>query len=88
MYYRIRQTLLLIKQAGGQTVTTAPHTSDTGGSVSKINQSNVPNQGISTVGIIFFSALGGFNWEWAVTIIKRIGDSFKGEVEQDEKVDR
>ena len=54
----------------------------------KTNQSNVPNQGISTVGIIFISALGGFNWEWAVTIIKRIGDSFKGEAEPDEKVDR
>ena len=64
------------------------HLRGTGGFVNKTNQSNVPNQGISTVGIIFFSALGGFNWEWAVTIIKRIGDSFKGEAEPDEKVDR
>ena len=81
-------TTVVNKSTGGPVTFTAQHTTGTGGFVNKTNQSNVPNQGISTVGIIFFSALGGFNWEWAVTIIKRIGDSFKGEAEPDEKVDR
>ena len=42
----------------------------------------------SQIGIIFFSALGGFNWEWTVMIFKRIGDSFKGEVEPDLKLEK
>jgi hypothetical protein len=46
----------------------------------------VDNQ--SQIGIIFFSALGGFNWEWTVMIFKRIGDSFKGEVEPDLKLEK
>lgn len=81
-------TPVVNKTTGAAATITAGPTTGTGGSVNKTNQSNAPNQGISTVGIIFFSALGGFNWEWAVTIIKRIGDTFKGESEPDEKVDR
>lgn len=30
----------------------------------------------------------GFNWEWAVMIFKRIGDTFKGEVESDDKIEK
>ena len=88
MYCKTRQHLLLISQLEDQSPSLLSIPQGQEDSVNKTNQSNVPNQGISTVGIIFFSALGGFNWEWAVTIIKRIGDSFKGEAEPDEKVDR
>jgi hypothetical protein len=47
---------------------------------------NQPN--VSSVTIIPLAALAGFNWEWAVMIFKRIGDSFKGEMEPDEKIEK
>jgi hypothetical protein len=40
------------------------------------------------VTIIPLAALAGFNWEWAVMIFKRIGDSFKGEMEPDDKIEK
>jgi len=43
---------------------------------------------VSTLAIIPFATLAGFNWEWAITIFKRIGDSFKGEIEPEDKIDK
>jgi hypothetical protein len=43
---------------------------------------------VSTLAIIPLATLAGFNWEWAVMIFKRIGDSFKGEIEPDDKVEK
>ena len=43
---------------------------------------------VSSVTIIPFAALAGFNWEWAIMIFKRIGESFKGETEPEDKIDR
>jgi hypothetical protein len=42
----------------------------------------------TTLAIIPLAALAGFNWEWAVMILKRIGESFKGEMEAEDKIDR
>jgi hypothetical protein len=44
-----------------------------------------PSQ-VSTLAIIPLATLAGFNWEWAVTIFKRIGDSFKAETEPEDKI--
>lgn len=43
---------------------------------------------VSSVAIIPLAALAGFNWEWAIMILKRIGESFKGEMEAEDKIDR
>lgn len=43
---------------------------------------------ISTLAIIPLATLAGFNWEWAVMIFKRIGDTFKGEAESDDKIEK
>jgi hypothetical protein len=43
---------------------------------------------VSSVAIIPLAALAGFNWEWAIMIFKRIGDSFKGEMEPDDKIEK
>jgi hypothetical protein len=59
------------------------------------NTTNQPNPGstgiarpsqVSTLAIIPLATLAGFNWEWAVTIFKRIGDSFKAETEPEDKI--
>jgi hypothetical protein len=42
----------------------------------------------TTLAIIPIAALAGFNWEWAIMIFKRIGDSFKGEAEPDDKIEK
>jgi hypothetical protein len=39
------------------------------------------------LGIIPFAALAGFNWEWAIMLFKRIGDTFKSEAEPDSKIE-
>jgi hypothetical protein len=54
------------------------------------NQSNANNTtgSVSTVAIIPLAILAGFNWEWIITILKRIGDSFKGETEPDDKIEK
>jgi hypothetical protein len=50
---------------------------------------NILNQtSVSTVTIIPLAALAGFNWEWAVIIFTRIGDSFKGEMEPNDKIEK
>jgi hypothetical protein len=36
--------------------------------------------------IILLATLAGFNWEWAIMIFKRIGDSFKEIPEQESKL--
>jgi hypothetical protein len=43
---------------------------------------------IESVAIIPFAALAGFNWEWAIMIFKRIGDTFRGEPESEDKIER
>ena len=54
------------------------------------NQSNASNTtgSVSTLAIIPLAILAGFNWEWIITILKRRGDSFKGEMESDEKIEK
>jgi hypothetical protein len=51
------------------------------------SDTTTPTGSVSTVTIIPLAALAGFNWEWAVMIFKRIGDSFKGEMEPDDKIE-
>ena len=53
------------------------------------NQANGTSAGsVSTLAIIPIAALAGFNWEWAVMILKRIGESFKPDTEPEDKIDR
>jgi hypothetical protein len=53
------------------------------------NQANgTSGENVSNLAIIPLAALAGFNWEWAVMILKRIGESFKGEMETEDKIDR
>ena len=56
------------------------------GSANQAN--NTSERNVSTLAIIPLAALAGFNWEWAIMILKRIGESFKGEMEPDDKIDR
>jgi hypothetical protein len=56
------------------------------GSVNQAN--NTSERNVSTLAIIPLAALAGFNWEWAIMILKRIGESFKGEMEPEDKIDR
>jgi hypothetical protein len=48
----------------------------------------IPAEDVSSLAIIPIAALAGFNWEWAVMILKRIGDSFKPETEPEDKIDK
>jgi hypothetical protein len=43
---------------------------------------------VPTLAIIPIATLAGFNWEWAIMVFKRIGDSFKDEAEPDDKIER
>ncbi len=53
------------------------------------NQANdTPIENVSSLAVIPIAALAGYNWEWAVMILKRIGESFKGEMEPEDKIDR
>ncbi|HKG72124.1 MAG TPA: hypothetical protein VKA87_09495 [Nitrososphaeraceae archaeon] len=56
------------------------------GSANQAN--NTSERNVSTLAIIPLAALAGFNWEWAIMILKRIGESFKGEMEPEDKIDR
>jgi hypothetical protein len=40
----------------------------------------------SHLAIIPLATLAGFNWEWAIMIFKRIGDSFKEAAEPKSKI--
>jgi hypothetical protein len=70
----------------------APNTTATGAA----NQPNAahpsaaktPAAQVSTLAIIPLATLAGFNWEWAVMIFKRIGDSFKAETEPEDKIEK
>jgi hypothetical protein len=53
---------------------------DEANSGSPINQSGSP---INQLIIIALALLAGFNWEWAIMILKRIGDSFQSTPEED-----
>jgi hypothetical protein len=77
----------LFDQTSNSDNTTGATTMINGTSAGASDTSNAINAQ-SQSGIIFFSALGGFNWEWTVMIFKRIGDSFKGEVEPDTKLEK
>ena len=53
------------------------------------NQANdTPAENVSSLAVIPIAALAGFNWEWAVMILKRIGESFKSETEPEDKIDK
>jgi hypothetical protein len=65
-----------------QTATSAPNATQTG----SMNQTDTPTDSggaVSTLAIIPLATLAGFNWEWAIMIFKRIGDTFKEEPEPD-----
>ena len=49
---------------------------------------NTSSGTISSWAIILFAILAGFNWEWAVMILKRIGDSFKETTEPMRKMEK
>jgi hypothetical protein len=52
------------------------------------DESGQSNGSITSWAFILFATLAGFNWEWAVAILKRIGDSFKEVAEPIKKFDR
>jgi hypothetical protein len=64
----------------------APPTTTTTNSTTTTNRtqgSAPPTGNVPTLAIIPLAALAGYNWEWAVTIFNRIGDSFKERREED-----
>jgi hypothetical protein len=78
-------TILSNQTSSAPNATTTPTSSQTG----SMNQANGISAGnVSTLAIIPIAALAGFNWEWAIMILKRIGESFKGETEPEDKIDR
>jgi hypothetical protein len=58
------------------------------GSMTQANTTTASAATVSTLAIIPLATLAGFNWEWAIVIFKRIGDSFKGEMEPEDKIER
>lgn len=66
-----------------QNATSGPNTSQTG-SMTQTDTTNDSAGVVSTLAIIPLATLAGFNWEWAVMILKRIGDSFKEGTESDD----
>jgi chemotaxis protein histidine kinase CheA len=61
----------------------APPTTTTTTTTNRTQGSAPPTGNVPTLAIIPLAALAGYNWEWAVTIFNRIGDSFKERREED-----
>jgi hypothetical protein len=70
----------------------APNTTATGAAnppnAAHPSAAKTPAAQVSTLAIIPLATLAGFNWEWAVMIFKRIGDSFKAETEPEDKIEK
>jgi hypothetical protein len=96
LYFMIVAGLFIIAPAqapailSNQTTIAEPNaTTTTASQTGPMNQTNGTSAGnVSTLAIIPLAALAGFNWEWAIMILKRIGESFKGEMEPEDKIDR
>jgi hypothetical protein len=43
---------------------------------------------VSSWTIVLFAVLAGFNWEWALILLKRIGDTFKEVAEPNRKMEK
>lgn len=95
LYFMIVAGLFIIAPAqapailSNQTLSESNSTSSTtqGESATQAN-GGTPLGNVSTLAIIPLAALAGFNWEWAIMILKRIGDSFKGDMESEEKIEK
>jgi hypothetical protein len=94
LYFLIVSGLFIIAPAqapdilSNQTIS-EPNATTTTTQTGSANQANgTSGENVSTLAIIPLAALAGFNWEWAVMILKRIGESFKGEMESEDKIDR
>ena len=89
LYFMLVAGLFIIAPAQAPAIlnqtNTEPNATQTG-SMAQANTSPAGN--VSTVAIIPLAALAGFNWEWAIMIFKRIGDSFKGEMESEDKIEK
>jgi hypothetical protein len=91
-YFLIVSGLFIIAPAqapeilSNQTISEPNATTTQTGSANQANGTSERN--VSTLAIIPLAALAGFNWEWAIMILKRIGESFKGEMEPEDKIDR
>jgi hypothetical protein len=95
LYFMIVAGLFIIAPAqaptilSNQTIISEPNPTTTTSQTGSMNQVNGISTGnVSTLAIIPIAALAGFNWEWAIMILKRIGESFKGEMEPEDKIDR
>jgi hypothetical protein len=93
-YFLIVSGLFIIAPAqapeilSNQTIS-EPNATTTTTQTGSANQANgTSERNVSTLAIIPLAALAGFNWEWAIMILKRIGESFKGEMEPEDKIDR
>ena len=86
------QTPTILDQNG--TASVAANQSNANTTTGTVNQAanqsnaNTTTGSVSTLAIIPLAILAGFNWEWIITILKRIGDSFKGETEPDNKIEK
>jgi hypothetical protein len=94
LYFLIVSGLFIIAPAqapdilSNQTIS-EPNATTTTTQTGSANQANgTSGENVATLAIIPLAALAGFNWEWAVMILKRIGESFKGEMETEDKIDR
>ena len=95
-YFLIVSGLFIVAPAQVSEILTNQTSSESNGTTTNTtNQTGATNQAngtsagsVSTLAIIPIAALAGFNWEWAVMILKRIGDSFKPETEPEDKIDR
>lgn len=91
-YFMIVSGLFIIAPAqapailSNQTISESNATTAQTGSMNQANGTSVGS--VSTLAIIPLAALAGFNWEWAIMILKRIGESFKGEMESEDKIER
>jgi hypothetical protein len=91
LYFMIVAGLFIIAPAQAPAIllnqtSSEPNATQTGSMTQTDTTASTGN--VSSVAIIPLAALAGFNWEWAIIIFKRIGDSFKGEMEPDDKIEK
>jgi hypothetical protein len=72
----------------GSAPPTTTTTNSTTTTTNRTQGSAPPTGNVPTLAIIPLAALAGYNWEWAVTIFNRIGDSFKERREEDREEEK
>ena len=93
LYFLIISGLFFIAPAqapqilANQTIAEPNATATTNQTGATNQASGSPADNVSALAIIPLAAIAGFNWEWAVMILKRIGESFKGEMEAEDKIE-